>query len=154
MDLTITMVGGSHTLRVEPHHTVGYVKTLVHQKLGVPPHKQRLVFVNGNRVDLSNDAQTVASCGLRSGSVVSLLVIEPPTVQVFLRNEHGGTSAYDIKQGETVKEFKARVEEREKVPVSQQRLIYEGREMGSGTLADYNVQPLGTIYLNLRLRGG
>lgn len=154
MEITIKLVGESHTLRVQPDHTVADVKALVHRKLNVPPHKQRLVFVNGQRIDLSDDSRTVASYGLTFGSVVSLLVIEPPTMQVFLRNDKGVTSTYDIKPDETVSHFKARVESREGVPASQQRLIFQGREMGGGQLADYGVRELGTIDLNLRLRGG
>lgn len=155
MDITITMLSGSHcTLTVQPYDTVGHLKTIIHQKLGEPPHRQKLVFVNGMRVDLSDDTKTVADYGLRSGSRVSLLVTEPATIQVFVRNEKGRLSTYDVEPNETVASLKSRVEAREKVPVSQQRLIHEGREMMHGQLSDYNVQANSTVELCLRLRGG
>uniref|UniRef100_A0A672JN20 ISG15 ubiquitin like modifier n=1 Tax=Salarias fasciatus TaxID=181472 RepID=A0A672JN20_SALFA len=90
--------------------------------------------------------------------MVSLLIIqpsEPTTIQVFLKNEKGQTATYDIRSDETVTGFKTKVQAREGVQASQQRLIHEGRQMEDGRLlADYNVQEHSTIYLTFRLRGG
>uniref|UniRef100_A0A8C6TV21 ISG15 ubiquitin like modifier n=1 Tax=Neogobius melanostomus TaxID=47308 RepID=A0A8C6TV21_9GOBI len=75
-------------------------------------------------------------------------------LSVFLKNEKGQTSTYEIDPEETVQGFKSKVYAREKVPVDQQRLIYQGKEMTQGKLTDYGVEKLGTIYMTLRLRGG
>uniref|UniRef100_A0A3Q2CDX5 ISG15 ubiquitin like modifier n=2 Tax=Cyprinodon variegatus TaxID=28743 RepID=A0A3Q2CDX5_CYPVA len=95
---------------------------------------------------------------MQPGSQVYLLITEPPTqpstFQVFLKNEKGIISTYDITEKETVENFKRRVYEREGVPANQQRLIHEGREMQSGKLTDYKVRELSTIFMTLRLRGG
>lgn len=156
MDIIIIMMNGtSHSLRVNPQDTVGSLKTRIQEKLGVPSQRQKLVFVNGQRTHLSDDSQPVCSYGLQSGSQVSLLVTQPPTIQVFLRNEKGKTSTYDIKPDETVSGFKTKVQYREGVQVSQQRLLHESREMMDGNLlSDYNVREMSTIDLMLRLRGG
>ncbi|KAM9360659.1 ubiquitin-like protein ISG15 [Symphorus nematophorus] len=156
MEITIVMLDGrSHTLMVQPQHTVGYLKTLIKDKLGVPPHEQKLVFVNGQKISLSDDSKAVSYYGLQPGSQVSLLVIQPPTMQVFINNLQGKKSTYDVKPDETVMNLKRRVECREGVKVSQQRLVYQSREMMDGdTLADYNIEALGTINLTSRLRGG
>ncbi|XP_040010142.1 ubiquitin-like protein ISG15 [Xiphias gladius] len=158
MDIIVTMLNGtSHTLSVQPKDTVGSLKTVIHEKLGVPPRRQRLVFVNGQRTDLSDDLQSVEDCGLESGSRLSLLVTEPSppaTIEVSLLNERGQRSTYDISPDETVGDFKRRVESREGVAVSQQRLVFQGRQMDAGKLSDYNVKALSTINLCLRLRGG
>lgn len=160
MDICIVMLSGaSHTLRVNPQDTVGSLKTRIHDKLGVPPQTQKLVFVNGQKTPLSDDSKPISFYGLQSGSQVSLLITEPvapATVQVFVRNEKGQTNTYDVKlQDETVSNFKKRVQSREGVPVSQQRLLYQSREMMDGMrLSDYNVKALSTIDLMLRLRGG
>ncbi|XP_074494139.1 polyubiquitin-like [Sebastes fasciatus] len=160
MDINIIMLNGtSHVMRVNPQATVGSLKVLIQQKLGVQVETQRLVFVNGMNTPLSDDSQPVCSYGLQQGARVSLLVTQPPTIQVFLRNEKGKISTYDIKPDETVANFKTRVQSREReggqgIPVTQQRLIHEGREMNEGRLSDYNVEALSTIDLNLRLRGG
>nr|BAG72218.1 interferon stimulated gene 15 [Sebastes schlegelii] len=160
MDINITMLNGtSHVMRVHPQATVGSLKVLIQQKLGVQVETQRLVFVNGMNTPLSDDSQPVCAYGLQQGARVSLLVTQPPTIQVFLRNEKGKLSTYDIKPDETVANFKTRVQSREReggqgIPVSQQRLIHQGREMNEGRLSDYNVKAMSTIDLNLRLRGG
>lgn len=155
MDITIVTLNGTHhSLRVNPQDTVGSLKILIHEKLGVAPQSQKLVFVNGQRTPLSDDSQPVSFYGLQPGCQVSLLVTQPATVQVFLTNLQGRTSTYDIKPDETVNDFKTKVQHREGLPVSQQRLIYEGRELMGGRLSDYNVKAHSTINLNSRLRGG
>ncbi|XP_069379170.1 uncharacterized protein [Paralichthys olivaceus] len=158
MDIIITMLNGrSVTLTVKPQDTVGWLKQLIQQKLAVPAERQRLLYDNGQRTDLSDDLRPVGSYGLHAGSRLSLLVIEPSPpapIQVFLRNEKGQLTTYDITPDETVSDFKRRVQCREGVPESQQRLVYQGREMTSGRLSDYHVEALSTIDLSLRLRGG
>ncbi|KAL7392223.1 hypothetical protein ABVT39_021415 [Epinephelus coioides] len=178
MDITIVMLNGtSHTLSVHPEDTVGSLKQRIQDKFGVPCEKQKLMFVNGQKTHLSNDVMPISSYGLHPGATVSLLVIEPPpiqgfvrnvegkpntydikpgepTIQVFVRNLEGKSNTYGIKPGETVDNLKRRVQSREGVPVSQQRLIHQGREMTGGKLVDYNVTANSTIDLNLRLRGG
>ncbi|XP_047447953.1 polyubiquitin-like isoform X1 [Mugil cephalus] len=163
MELIIkTMDGTLHPLIVNPQDTVGSLKTQIHRLLKVPVHKQKLVFVNGKKTTLSDETKLLCDYGLQSGSYVSLLIVEPPPInspinpiiQVFLKNEKGQTSTYDIKPNETVDDFKRRVEQRERVPVNQQRLIHESKEMSAGKLSDYNVRAHSTIYLTFRLRGG
>ncbi|XP_008416907.1 ubiquitin-like protein ISG15 [Poecilia reticulata] len=155
MDIVIKMLDGtSHTLKVNPHDTVGSLKMLIQQKLGVPAARQKLIFRNGSSTPLNDDSRTLSSYNIEQGSQVSLLITQPSTFQVFLKNEKGTNSTYEITHDETVDNFRRRVEKREGVPANQQRLIHEGREMQSGKLSDYNVKEHSTIFLTLRLRGG
>ncbi|KAL3975847.1 protein angel [Sarotherodon galilaeus] len=110
--------------------------------------------LNLKKTPLNDDTKPISYYGLQHGSQVSLLVTEPPPIQVSLKNEKGQLSTYDIRLDETVSNFKNRVEKRERVPASQQRLIHQGREMQGGKLEDYNVRNHSTIDLTLRLRGG
>ncbi|XP_044053475.1 polyubiquitin-like [Siniperca chuatsi] len=155
MEITVTMLGGtSHTLTVSPQDTVGSLKNLIQKKLRVPLQDQKLVFVSGQNTTLSDDSKTVSEYGLQSGSQVSLLVTQPATIQVFLKNDKGTSSVYDIKPDETVTDFTQKVGSREKVPVSQLYLVHEGKQMTEGKLSDYDVKAGSTIYMCLRLRGG
>nr|ADJ57326.1 ISG15 [Sciaenops ocellatus] len=155
MDINIVMLDGkTHTLRVNPEDTVGSLKKLIQDKLGFPLQKQKLIFVNGQKTPLDNDSMSICYYGLQSGSRVSLLITQPATMQVFLRNEKGQMSTYDIKPEETVSDFKTKVQYREGVQVSQQRLLHQSREMTTGRLSDYNVKEMSTIDLMFRLRGG
>lgn len=155
MDITITMLNGTTvTLTVKPEETVGSLKRLIQSKLDILPQCQKLTFNNGQLKILTDSSKPLSYYGLASGSRVGLLVIEPTTIQVFLRTEKGQTHTYEIDPDETVQSFKSKVYSRERVPVDQQRLIYEGKEMMDGKLTNYGVEALGTIYLTLRLRGG
>ncbi|XP_054466630.1 polyubiquitin-like [Anoplopoma fimbria] len=157
MDITIFMMDGTaHTLSVNPQATVGSLKSLIQQKLGVRSETQKLVYVNGMNTVLSDDSTPISHYGLNSGARVSLLVTQPATIQVFLRDEKGKTSTYDIKPDETVGNFKKRVQSRQGVAADQQRLIHQSREMteAGSKLSDYDVVSHSTIDLNLRLRGG
>ncbi|XP_077418015.1 ubiquitin-like protein ISG15 [Vanacampus margaritifer] len=155
MEITITMLTGtSQTLTVHPEDTVRTLKNLIETKFGINANAQKLILDNtgSHRTPLDDDSLTVGSYGLQAGSRVCLLVKE--TIQVFLRNEKGQLSTYDIDKSETVSDFKQKVESREGVAVSQQRLIHQGREMVSGKLEDYHVRALSTIDMTFRLRGG
>lgn len=161
MDVTVTMLDGtSQTLRVNPRDTVGHLKAMIYQKFGVLPDRQKLVLVSGDeKKTLSNDSMSLSSVGLRSGSDITLLVTEPPkttqVIQVLLKTQDGKLSKYDVKPDEAVTEFKKKVQTKERVQASQQRLLHQGREMMDGyKLSDYGVQNQSTIELMLHLRGG
>ncbi|KAM4616804.1 ubiquitin-like protein ISG15 [Polymixia lowei] len=160
MDIKITMLNGqSEVLQVQPETTVASLKTLVRQRFRVSPEKRvNLTYYNGMNTSLTDDTKSLSSYGLSSGATVGLLVSDPPIptpVQVFLKNEKGQIHTYDIPPGESVSTFKIKVKSREGVPVDQQRLIYEGKQMEDyRKLEDYNVRQGSTIFLTLRLRGG
>lgn len=153
MDIVITTVGASYPLRVNQQDTVKTLKIKIQEKLAVPVQNQKLILVNGNKTPLNDDTKLLSWYGVKPGSQVTLLVIES-IFQVFLRNEKGQTSTYDVSPDETVQNFKLEVERREKVPVSQQRLLFQSRELSGGRLSDYNITSQSTIELMLRLRGG
>ncbi|MBN3316675.1 UBIQP protein, partial [Atractosteus spatula] len=157
MELTIKFIGGTtFYLSVNPGVTVGELKQMIAHRANVLHSKQRLSVQNGSRRDLDDDTKTLSAYGLRSGDVVAVLVIaEPRPFQIFLKNDKGHTHTYDVTPDMTVNEFKYKVQEVERVPVDQQRLIFEGKQMEDGkTLEYYNIMPESTIFLALRLRGG
>ncbi|XP_059193034.1 polyubiquitin-B-like [Centropristis striata] len=157
MEINIKMLDGScHTLEVNPDDTVASLKIRIQEKLGVPCNTQKLMFVNGQSTHLSDDSKPLGWYSLHRGATVSLLVTQPVNqpVQVFLKDEKGVTTTYDFIPEETVSHFKSRVQSQEGVPVSQQKLVHQGRVMDGGKLSDYNVTEKSTIDLGLRLRGG
>lgn len=156
MDLMIVMLNGtSVSLTVNPEDTVGSLKLCIQEVLGVVTYKQRLIVDNGQKITLNDDSKTLSFYGLQSGARVSVLITQQTKIEVILRNEKGRSSKYDVEPDEVVRHLKTKVECREGVSVSQQRLLYQSREMEDAKrLSDYGVTNLSTIDLMLRLRGG
>ncbi|KAJ8263677.1 hypothetical protein COCON_G00161340 [Conger conger] len=154
MELMIKfLTGNSFSLPVELRTTVGQLKSMIQARASVPSAKQRLSTQNGHRVDLTDDSRTLQDYGLHSGCTVVVLITQ--SYQVFLRNDKGATHTYDVAPGETVAQFKLKVQNKEGVPVQQQRLVYESKPLEDGhTLEDYGIKAGSTINLLLRLRGG
>ncbi|KAI7813260.1 ubiquitin-like [Triplophysa rosa] len=134
--------GNTKRLTVDCNATVGELKKLILQD-----------FIN-----FDNDSRTLRSYGLTSESSLMLLVTNPVKfpvlMQVFVRNEMGITSTYEVDPNETVDQLQREIYNKERVPLDQQRLIYNGRQLESGKkLNDYDITNQSTIHMTLRLRG-
>jgi hypothetical protein len=81
---------------------------------------------------------------------------EPTTINIILKTLRGQSQTYTVRPGETVAGFKLKVQQRERVAVDQQRLVYECHQLNdeSRTLESYNVRAGSTIYQKEGLRGG
>ncbi|RAM39449.1 hypothetical protein DOZ52_29205, partial [Enterobacter hormaechei] len=91
MELAIKLLNGDvKRLVVKVDATVGELKQLISQHFSQPPYKQKLSSDNGQRISLEDDSRSLSSYGLHSGSVVMLLITNPP-FQVFVKNEKGQT---------------------------------------------------------------
>ncbi|XP_035236258.1 polyubiquitin-like [Anguilla anguilla] len=157
MDLTIKLFdGNTYSLSVDPRTTVGQLKSMIQLNAEVPSARQRLSTQNGHRIDLKDDMKTLQDYGLHSGCIIAVLIVQTvQTFQVFLKTTTGKNHTYDVSPGETVSEFKLKVQNEEQVAVQQQRLVYGSKELQDGCkLEEYDIKAGSIIHLVLRLRGG
>ncbi|XP_055511251.1 polyubiquitin-like [Leucoraja erinacea] len=146
--------GESLQLDVDPNIQVSALKEKIYQATQVPSSQQRLMVQNGQQVEL-RDNSLLRDYNLPPDSTVMLLIKKEERMQIFLLNEKGKTTTYDVLPTESVREFKKKVQRQEGVTPDQQRLTFESKQLEDGRLlSDYNIRSQSTIQLLLRLRGG
>ena len=76
-------------------------------------------------------------------------------IHITIKDPRGRVNAIETNPKETVDRLMRRMQDMSGIPVCQQRLVCNGRQLGDGgrTLADYNIQDGSVIYLALRLIG-
>ncbi|KAL9236224.1 hypothetical protein vseg_010925 [Gypsophila vaccaria] len=76
-------------------------------------------------------------------------------MQIFVRGVSGKTMTWEVESDDTVDKLKRIVEEKEGIPIEEQRLLYGGKQLVDGrTLSDYGILNQGTVEVAGRLRGG
>ena len=77
------------------------------------------------------------------------------SMQIFVKTLTGRTVAIVVEEDDTILSVKTKLQEKDNVPVDEQRLIYGGHQLeDKRTLKFYNVGRDATIHLVLRLPGG
>ncbi|NXL64354.1 OASL2 protein, partial [Chordeiles acutipennis] len=149
------LVGTSLSRTISPATTISQLKEEIKRVWDIPWYRQRLAQQEPGNTLVLQDSKTLASYGIFYNTTLMLLQTEPQVMDILVKDDKNRTTTYTVRPTDTVKQLKEQIHARQGPSVHQQRLTYDSKELeDQHMLADYNVQPMSTIFMLLRLRGG
>lgn len=151
----IKSVAWNFTLKLKLSETIPAVKVMIQKMTGILPRQQVLIF-DGEKLD-RND-RTLADYGVLNGS--TLVLDEIAVIKILTSDQGTWTTFITLNLGllETIARVKSMIQNRKKIPVLQQALVFGGKILDEEdrTLADCGLSNDSNLYLlvikHLRLK--
>ncbi|XP_078345173.1 uncharacterized protein LOC144630677 [Oculina patagonica] len=136
-------------LTVKPDTSIRNVKEKIQDKEGISTDQQHLIF---EYRELKNERR-LRDCNIEEHSVLYLTLDELyEMMQIYVIMPTGKATILDVLSSDDVEKVKKKICSEEGIPPNEQRLTFNGKELKSGSLTDYNIKNESILRLVRRLQ--
>ncbi len=145
-----TLNGDTITIQANSSDKIITIKEKIQKKQdNLLPSHQRLIY-GGKPLE---DDKTLMDYNIQSEATLHLVVRLKGGQTIYVKTLMGNVFTFEFDENQTLAEVKKKIEETENIPVNEQRLFFNNKQLADNkTLKDYKIEEEDTIQLVLRKR--